>query len=518
MRWRSCSNALVNEIDQLRAALRKSEAARMAAERKVDHLTRMLERLMKHLGVELEEVESPPEPPPKSEEPAPPSDDAPSKSTPEPAEPLPEPPRREPKSKAARNEGHGRSPLPDALPRDIREARPIECPKCAGTEFRDVGQEVAELLDYVPSYVRVRKVVRWTCACRGCNALVTANAPPTPIDKGRCTASFLAWVLYSKYALHLPLERLKGELKRLGVNLQVSTMCGWVDAAAFLLNPLVRRMAELLLATGLVQTDGTGIPVLRRGQDHTHIGQVAVFCSPHWAIYDYTATKEGKHAAAFLDGFEGVLVADASSTFDQLYIDGKIREAGCWAHARRKFEDAVEHEPLAANEALAWIGSFYEVERDARERGIEGDALLALRRERTAPILADYRAWLDGQAATALPKSTLGKAVAYGRRHWAALTRFLDDARLPLDNNLSERCLRSVAVGRNNYMFAGSDDGAARSAVIYSIVMSCKLQGIDPLEYLTVVLDRLSVHPDNRIRGREGLDALLPGRLELAAK
>jgi hypothetical protein len=318
--------------------------------------------------------------------------------------------------------------------------------------------------------------------------------------------------LYSKYATHFPLERIKVELKRLGVRLQVSTMCGWVRQSAFLLQPLVRRMADLLFEEGVVQTDGTGLQVLRRGQDKAHIGQIAVYCGPRLAIYQYTPTKEGKHAAAFLDRFQGVLVADAASTFDQLYTTGKIVEAGCWAHARRKFEDIIDHDPAAAHEAIAWIASMYEVESYARERQLVDQALGALRKERTAPIVSDFKAWLDDRATTVLPKSSTGKAVAYCRRHWIALTRFLDDPRLPLDNNLSERCLRTVAVGRKNYIFAGSDEGAESAAVLYSIIQTCKLTDVDPLAYLTDILDRLAVHPDNRIRGGAALDELLPHR------
>jgi hypothetical protein len=201
-----------------------------------------------------------------------------------------------------------------------------------------------------------------------------------------------------------------------------------------------------------------------------------------------------------------VLVADAASTFDQLYKDGRIIEAGCWAHARRKFEEAVDHS-AAAHEALAFIAALYDVEHDVRERGLD---VGAARAERTVPQLAALATWLKKQAEEQLPKSPTGKAVAYLRRHWIALTRFATDSRLPLDNNLAERQLRSVAVGRANYVFAGSDTGAENAAVLYSVVQTCKLNGVDPYAWLADVLDRLAVHPSNRRRGADGLDDLLP--------
>jgi len=479
-------------LEQALEALQRAEARAEKSERQVAHLTRLLERLMAHLGMPPEEGMPMPAPPP------PPT----AKGTP----PVPPKPAT---AKPARREGHGRKALPDTLPRDVREYRPSNCPSCGATEFRDVAEETAELLDFVPSYVRVRRVVRWKCACRVCNALVTASAPPQPITKGKGTAAFLAWVIHSKYGLHLPLERQKSELKRQGVDLTVSTMCGWLAEAAFLLEPLFRRCQALLLASGVVQTDGTGLQVLRKGSDRAHLGQIAVYCSRSLALYEYTPSKEGHHAAAFLDGFKGTVVADASSTFDRLFVSGDILEAGCWAHARRKFEDAVDHAP-AAHEALTFIGRFYEFERDARQRNLESSEWLLWRQSHVRPILEDFRVWLDEHAQNALPKSTFGKAVAYVRKHWGALTRFLADPRLPPDNNLSERCLRAIAVGRNNWMFAGSDDGAARSAILYSMVQTCKLNGVDPLAWLTDVLPRLAVHPDNRRKGAGGLDPLLP--------
>jgi transposase len=493
------------EIEELRAALARAEAradreaARAdALQRQVDHLSRLLERLMKHFGVPLPEGEPAPPPAPGAA------------AVPSGAEPTPPPPTGKKGARPARREGHGRSELPADIPRDDREYRPAACPHCASGDLRDLGQETTDYLDYVPSYLRVRRVIRWKCACRRCNAIVTAPAPPMPIDKGRCTAALLAWVVFSKYGNHVPLERMKADFRRQRVAIQVSTLCGWVEQAAFLLDPLVRRLVELLFAEGVLHTDGTGLQVLRRGQDRAHIGQIAVYCSKRLAIYAYTPTKEGKHAAAFLDRFEGTVVADAASTFDQLYATGRILEAGCWAHARRKFEEVVDHDPAAAHEAMDWISAMYDVERDARQAGIEEQALLDLRRTRTAPIAEDFRRWLDERAGIALPKSSIGKAIAYCRRHWTALTRFLEDPRLPLDNNLAERCLRAVAIGRNNYMFAGSDDGAVRAAVLYSVIQTCKLNGVDPLAWLTDVLERLSVHPDNRMRGGAGLDSLLP--------
>ena len=192
-------------------------------------------------------------------------------------------------------------------------------------------------------------------------------------------------------------------------------------------------------------------------------------------------------------------------------MDGRLREAGCWAHARHKFEEALESEPLGANHALVTIGQLYAVESDAREREQTGNALLARRQTETRDLLHDFRQWLDEQAASALPKSAFGKGVGYTRRHGDALTRFLSDPRIPPDSNLSERCLRAVAVGRNNYLFAGSDKGAETAAALYSVVTTCKLHGVDPYAYLADVLDCLCVHSSNRMPA-SGIRDLLPDR------
>jgi transposase len=374
-------------------------------------------------------------------------------------------------------------------------------------ELREVGEEVSEQLDFVPAQLRVRRTVRKTCACRGCNTLTTAATPSVPVERGRFTERFLAWLAWSKYGLHLPLERLLGELRRMGVELQVSTLCDQIKAISDLVEPIVRRLKAQLIASRHVRTDGTGLLVLQRGGGKARLGQMAIYCSPTIALYHYTPTKEGKHARDFLHGYAGHLVADAASTFDQLYTDGRILEVGCWAHAKRKFDDATDSEPRAANEALAFVSELYDVEHRARDRGIEGSLdHRALRLAESVPILDRFKTWLDLHASASLPKSPLGQAARYCVRHWTALTRFVDDAALPLDNNLSERLLRAVAVGRDNYVFAGSDAGAARAANLYSVIQTCKLVGVDPLAWLSDVLERVTTWPINR------LDELLPAR------
>lgn len=493
------------ELAETRAALARAEERARRAERKLDHVTRLLELLLQHFGVKPQDLDEL-----AAATSAASSDAADDEAPPVPPPEVRSPPQPRPAKNDAHN-SHGRGTYPGPLPRDVRHHRPEACPDCGEDDFRDLGTEVTELLDYVRGHVRIRQVVRHKCVCRRCDAIVTAAAPLSPIARGACTAEFLAWLCYSKYGLHLPLERLRGELRREKVDVAVSTLCDWVGHGAFILGVLVARMKEIAWAEGVLHVDLTGLKVLRRGQRHAHLGHIAVFATRRWAIYDYAPTKEGKYTAAFLDDYTGVMVADAASPFDQVYASGKVIEAGCWAHALRKFEEAAESDPATANEAVAYIGTIFDIERDARERGLDDAGLLELRHARTAPVLQDLHAWLDAQAASALPKSPVGKSVAYCRRHWTALTRFVDDPRIPPDNNLAERCLRTVAVGRSNYTFAGSDEGARRAAVLYTAIMSCKLNDVDPLAWLTDIFAR-AADPDHRMRGGAALDELLPHR------
>jgi transposase len=331
---------------------------------------------------------------------------------------------------------------------------------------------------------------------------VTAAKPAQPIDKGLPGPGLLAHVITSKYADHLPLHRQEAMLARQGVELSRSTLADWMAASADLLKPLYMLMLAEVLQSCVVQTDETRVPVLDPGRKQTKPGRLWVFVGdrdhPH-TVYDYTATKARDGPAAILKDYRGFLQADAANVFDGIYRPGDIVEVGCWAHARRYFHEARDTDAARSAEALTRIRDFYRVEDDARDlitrqqlAGGEADAIrLQLRQQRTKGKLAEFAAWLDDQAPRVLPKSPIGQAIAYARRQWTALMRFTEHGFLNIDNNASERALRAVAVGRKNWLFAGSDSGGRTAAVLYTMTQTCRRHGLDPFVYLQDVLTRL---------------------------
>jgi hypothetical protein len=312
----------------------------------------------------------------------------------------------------------------------------------------------------------------------------------------------LAFVITSKYCDHLPLNRQEAILGRLGGDLHRSTLCGWMAASADLLRPLYNAMLADVLFSQVVQTDETRLPVLEKGNTKTKSGRLWAFVGdrdhPN-TVYHYTATKARDGPAGILENYKGFLQADAANVFDGIYLPGDIVEVGCWAHGRRYFHDARTSDAARAAEALARIGFFYDVEREAKTiieqqqlDGAQADALrLKMRRERTLPKLHEFADWLGAQAVLVLPKSPIAQAINYARNHWQALLRFTEHGFLNIDNNASERAMRPAALGRKNYLFAGSDEGGRTTAVLYTLTQTCRRHGIDPFAYLQDVLTRL---------------------------
>jgi transposase len=336
----------------------------------------------------------------------------------------------------------------------------------------------------------------------GSTVVVVAPKPAQPIDKGLPGAGLLAFIITSKYYDHLPLNRQEAIIGRLGVNLHRSTLCGWMAASADLLRPLYDAMLADVLLSQVVQTDETRLPVLEKGNTKTKSGRLWAFVGdrdhPH-TVYHYTATKARDGPAGILVKYKGFLQADAANVFDGIYLPGYIVEVGCWAHARRYFHDARTSDAARAAEALARIGFFYDVEREAKKiideqrlDGAQADAWrLKMRRERTLPKLREFADWLDAQAILVLPKSPIAQAINYARNHWQALLRFTEHGFLNIDNNASERAMRPAALGRKNYLFAGSDEGGRTTAVLYTMTQTCRRHGIDPFAYFQDVLTRL---------------------------
>ena len=440
------------------------------------------------------------------------------------AEPTPKPdpvpePTPAPSAPQPKKNGHGRKPLPASLPRKpvVHDVPPeqLPCPDC-GALRHCIGSEVREQLEYVPASLIVIEHIRPKYACPDCMAnVVIAERLPEPIEKGLPGPGLMAHVITNKYADHLPLYRQEGILRRQGVEISRSTMCDGMAVAAELLSPIVRLMLVKILTSLVVQNDDTPVKVPDHDGKGIKTGRLWSSLGDHnnpYVVYTYTPDRSGAGPAAIFKDFEGYLQADAYSAYDALYTSGKIIEVGCMMHARRKFYEARTSDPPRAHQALAGIQLLYDVEREAKEKHeAEGyDAFVAARHaprgERSRPIFPQLHEWLEAEAPKVLPKSPIGEAIRYALNHWAALERPLDVGFLELDNGACERAFKPVALGRKNWLFAGSDRGGETAAVLMSLCTTCKDLRIDPQAYLRDVLGRISTHPARRI------EELLPDR------
>lgn len=411
-----------------------------------------------------------------------------------------------------------RKPLPEHLPRDIEEHLPsaCDCPACGGT-LKKLGETVSEMLEYVPASFRVIRHVRPKFACSRCDTIAQANAPARPIARGLAGAGLLAHVLVAKYCDHLPLYRQSAIYAREGVELERSTLADWVGQCNALLRPLVQALRKHVLSATKLHADDTPVPVLSPGEGQTRTGRLWTYvrddrpagdAMPPAVWFAYSPNRRGEHPQRHLAHFKGVLQADAFAGFAPLYLGGAIQEAACWAHVRRKFYDLhkAQASPLAA-EALKQIGMLYAVEESIR--GKPPELRRAERQARAGPVLVALRAWLDATLKQLSQKSALAEAIRYALARWDALVRYSNDGRIEIDNNAAERALRTVALGRKNFLFAGSDAGGERAAAIYSLIGTAKLNGLDPEAYLRHVIGSIAEHPVNRV------DELLPWKVEL---
>jgi transposase len=409
-------------------------------------------------------------------------------------------------SRRPRKRHHGRRPLPEGLPRHTHEIHPPEeertCP-CCSQQKTIFGQEVTEELDVVPARFFVNRYVRFKYACRQCEGYVSMGAlPPRPMDKGIPGPGFLAYLLTSKYADHLPLYRQQQIYRRFGLELARSTMCGWVGYAAELLSPVARAMISPIKASRKIHTDDTPLTVLdpsaapvksRRGYMWVYIGE------QNDVVFQYTNLRNRAGPESFLKGYRGYLQADAFSGYDRICAGGDVIEVACWAHARRKFFDAQTSYRPEAERILELIGRLYAVEGRARDGAVSPERLLAWRQKYSLRRLARLRAELDQLSLSVLPKSSLGQAIGYALGNWKALVRYTEAAFLSIDNNISERQIKQLVLGRKNWIFAGSEGGAESAAVMFSLIVSCKLHDIDPLAYLRDVLMRIHTHSADRV-------------------
>lgn len=397
-----------------------------------------------------------------------------------------------------KRKGHGRKPLPRFLPRKTVEytveGTERNCP-CCGTERQKISQVVSEQLEYTPASLHVVEHVQVTYACGACQEqVVTAPKPPQPIEKGIPGPGLLAHVIADKYLRHMPLYRQEEDLASYGVLIRRSTLAGWMAGAAERLLPLYQLVVRRVLASDVLGTDDTPVKVLDPELDHTRTGRFWAYVGDDrhpYAAYDYTPNRKRDGPQKFLKDYRGVLQADAFGGYDGIFLksNGRIIEAACCAHARRKFFEARETSPEFAHQALAFFGRLYEVEHEAEP--FTPEARQALRQEKSVPILNDLKVWLNESLRTLRPKSPIAGAIKYSLRNWEALCRFTTNGNIPIDNNRTERTLRAQAIGRKNWMFLGSDNGGRTAAILYTFVASAKRHHLDPEAYLADVLRRL---------------------------
>lgn len=406
--------------------------------------------------------------------------------------------------------------FPAHLPREtvIHEPLACNCPDC-GAALRKLGEDISEMLDFIPGYFKVIRHIRPKLSCGNCSRVLQEPAPSRPIERGMAAPGLLAQVLVSKYADHCPLYRQQGIYRRAGVELDRATMASWVAEIAQLVTPVANAVGRYVMSNDKIHADDTPVPVLDPGRGRTKTGRLWTYVlddrpaggrGPPAVWYRYSPDRKGIHPRDHLAGFTGILQADGYSGYVALYQDGSIVEAACFAHARRKFYDiyVADSSPIAA-EAIRRIGLLYAIEREIR--GKLPAERRAVRQSRAANILAELHAWLSGVLVQVSAKSNLAGAIKYALVRWTALTRYCDDGRIELDNNCAERSIRTLILGRNNYLFMGSDNGGESAATIYTLIGTALLNGIEPYAYLRDLLSCIADHPINRI------DQLLPWNL-----
>ena len=417
------------------------------------------------------------------------------------------------KTRGPRNRhNHGRAPLPAHLPREIVEHQPPDTEKvdADGKPMICIGCEISEQLEFKPGGLFVIEHRRYKYAPADYQTsntgatIVIAEKPPQPIEKGLPGPGLLAYVGVSKLADHLTLYRLEDIFARSGVSIARSTMCGWLDAMAQTVKPLVDLMIGRVLQSSVIGTDDTRVPV----QDPAFKGRCKsgrIWCylgdeSNPYDIFQYTADRSRAGPHQFLKGYKGYLQADAYGAYDGIYAGGNVIECACWAHARRKFFDARETDGRRSAEMLAMVAELYAVEREAGVRIAKlveptpqqrHQVYLDLRKAKSAPILVRTKTWLDDESKLVLPRSPMAVAINYALNQWTALNRYVEQGFLRIDNNASERALKRVAIGRKNWLFAGNDHFGQVSATLYTLIASAQRHGLDPPAYLRSVFAKI---------------------------
>ena len=518
-----CSNGGMNDETNanLQRQLDASQALAASLSRQLERMGYQLDRMQEQLERALRELEAlrraankphTEDPPPKPGAAQPkPTDSAQSPSAaPSPAgsgasAPGPWSPKIKQKKPPKARSSFARNVIPPGLPRMLDPHTPDDCCRCGALALAVLRTEKVEVYDFLPARLVARVIERAVCRCMTCQHIAIAPLPDDLVPRMQATSTLIAQIIYEKFGRHLPLHRIDVELKRMGGDIREVTRDGWLTWAAAQFDKLMPSLTEALFSEGLLHTDGTGLRVIRNGIG-TQLGQMAVFCNDHAVVYQFTSTKHGTHQRRFLGlvdakgvatgpdapgRFRGYQVADAASIADRTYSAGGVIECGCNSHARCMFVDAESNHRRLASDGVAFWTALYKVEKDAKN--LDPVARLALRKEKSAPVVADFKAWLAKHHGSLPPQEPISKALNYLHNQWDALMRFLDDGRIPIDNNRAERALRAVAVGRKNYLFAGSTKAAERSAMFYTLVETCRLHKVDAPTWLADVLPRIAV-------------------------
>lgn len=412
-----------------------------------------------------------------------------------------------------------RQKLPEHLERIEVVLNPEpRCPSCGGEEFRKIAEDVSETLEYVPSSFKVRRYIRPRCACVNCERIVQAYAATKTIDKGKAGSGLLAHIIVQKYSNHLPLYRQSQMYGREGVEISRSTMASWVGQCSKLLRPVIEGIKEYIFASSQIHGDDTPVRVLAPGVGKTKTGRLWTYVKDGRGhgdkeagavCYFYSSDRKGERPQAHLKDYKGVLHADAYAGYNGVYENKEITEAACWAHTRRKFYEitVVNEKANIAYRVLDDIGKIYGIEK--KIRGIEAGKRLEERQGETKPLVEKLFAYLKKTYKELPRKSSTGQAIAYALNNEEALCRFLENGKIEIDNNAAERAMRGVALGRKNWLFAGSDAGGEAAASMYTIIETAKLNGLNPWAYLQTVLETIQDHPASKI------SELLPWNLKL---
>lgn len=395
-----------------------------------------------------------------------------------------------------------RTALPASLPRkEVRHDPDSTTCRC-GCQLQRIGEDIAEKLDYQPGVFTVERHVRGKWVCNQCETLVQAPVPAQIIDKGIPTAALLAYVIVAKYMDHLPLYRQSGIFGRAGFAIPDSTLAQWVGVCGVQLQPLVDALVEELLAQPVLHADETPVAMLKPGHGKTHRAYLWSYCSTAMStmkavVFDFAESRAGRHAGEFLGNWQGTLICDDFAGYKALFRQGII-EAGCMAHARRKFHELyANHKSQIAEEAIKLFGVLYDVERQVQE--LDTEARQQARQRLGKPAADTLHAWLLAQRQRVPDGSATAKAINYSLGRWGALTRYLDDGAVPIDNNWVENQIRPIALGRKNWLFAGSLRAGQRAAAVMSLLHSARLNGQDVHAYMKDVLERLPTQPASRI-------------------